>query len=111
MLEKLKSLKTMKDIKSSDLEILRFRIQCIKDLKSYKFGGVKLEYSPARFVTRKIDGVPKIVIDSEPTLRDVIRFMHAYVDYITEFIPEILNDCTHPWSPLASRTIDPITLL
>ena len=37
--------------------------------------------------------------------------MHAYVDYVTEFIPENLNDCTHPWSPLASRTIDPITLL
>ena len=37
--------------------------------------------------------------------------MNAYVDYVLEFLPGILKTCTHPWSSLAERTIDPVTLL
>ena len=111
MLKSLKRLKTVKDIKTSNLEILRLLNQHIKGLEIYIFCGIKLEHSPARFLTNTKNGVPIIIKNSEPSFRDVIRFMGAYVDYVTEYIPDTLKTCTHPWSPLAERTIDPVTLL
>ena len=111
MFHSLKLLRTMKEVRESKHGALKFLLSNMKDLQSYKFFGIKLEHSPVRFKTQKVDGVPQIVKDSQPTSRDIIRFMHLYADYNLQFLPYILKQCTHSWSPLAVLTIDPVTLI
>ena len=101
----------MKDIVRSNHPAFRFLLPRMKELQSYSFGGVRLEHSPARFITKVSGGAPTIVKDSEPSLRDVIRFMNMYAVHILEFVPKILKETTHSWSHLAILTLDPITLL
>ena len=96
MFHSLKSIKTMKDLVESKNEALRPLLYHLKDLDKYKFGGVKLEHSPARFITKEVDGIPTIIRHSEPNFKEVIKFMHGYAEYNLEFIPKILEDCTHP---------------
>ena len=83
----------------------------MKNIQSYKFFGIKLEHSAVRFKTQIIDGVPQIVQDSQPNSRDIMRFMHMYADYNLQYMPIILEQCTHSWSSLAVLTIDPVTLI
>ena len=107
----LKSIKTIKDLINWKHDALSTLLTHITELKNYKFGGAKLRHSPARFVTREVEGTPTLVRQSEPNFRDVLRFMHLYADYNLEFLPTILLECTHPWSKLAAQTIHPVTLL
>ena len=111
MFQSLKLLKTMKEVRESKHGALRFLLANMKDLESYKFFGIKLEHSPVRFKTQIVDGFPQIVRDSQPSSRDIIRFMHIYAEHNLKFIPIILKECTHAWSPLAVLTIDPVTLI
>ena len=84
----------MKDLmENSAFKVLHSHLN---DLQNYKFGGVKLEHSPARFVKQTIDGVSTITKVSEPNLRDVLLFLRLYTDYNIEFVSEILKECTHP---------------
>ena len=95
MFRRLKSIKTMGDLRETKIEALRPLLYHLKDLEKYKFAGVKLEHSPARFITQKVDGIPTIIRHSEPNFKEVLKFMHRYVEYNLEFIPKILKDCTH----------------
>ena len=89
-MKSLKSVKTIKDLKThSAFYMLHFHFN---DLQSYKFGGVKLEHSPARFIKQTINGVPTITKLSEPNLREVLRFLHFYADYNIEFVTEIFKE-------------------
>ena len=99
----------MKDLKEhSAFSILHCYLN---DLQGYRFGGMKLEHSPARFVKQIINGFLTITKLSEPNLREILHFLHLYADYNIKFVTEILKECTHPWSQLAERIIDPVTLI
>ena len=95
MFRTFKTLKTMKDLASSDHPAFRFLLPHMKELQGYSFGGIRLEHSPVQFITRVSQGVPSIVKDSEPSLRDVVRFMHQYSDHVLQFVPKILDETTH----------------
>ena len=111
MFKNFKTFKTMKDLIKSNHTAFRFLLPRMKELQSYSFGGASLEHSPARFITKITGGVPIIVKDSEPSLRDVVRFVHSYSAYILKFVPKVLEHTTHSWSHLAVLTLDPVTLL
>ena len=107
----LQNLRTFKEIRQLNHPALRALISNIKQLDSYKFGGVIIDHSPARFTQCTINDLPVLTRTSEPTLRDIVSFMNSYASYVLEYIPPILKECTHPWSSLAVLTIDPVTLL
>ena len=96
MFRSLKNIKTIKDLKKSGIPALRFLQAHLKSLESYKFGGTKLEHSPARFRTQIIKGIPTVTRESQPTLRNIIYFLHQYSDFILKLIPNILVETTHP---------------
>ena len=104
MFKSFKTFKTMKDVVRSNQPAFRFLLPRIKELQSSSFGGVRLEHSPARFITKVSGGVPIIVKDSESSLRDVIRFMNMNAAHILEFVPKILKETTHFWSHLTILT-------
>ena len=107
----LKEIGSWKELCNSQHAAFRSIGPYLKSLGQYRFLGVSLDHSPVRYVTETISGIPTIRKHSEPTVRAIIKFVHLYADYILEFVPKILQDCTHPWSSLASRTIEPISLL
>ena len=95
MFKSVGTFKSMKDVVRSNHPVFRYLLPHMKELQSYSFGGVKLEHAPARFITQVSNGVPVVTKDSEPSLRDVVRFMHKYAEYTLQFIPIILKETTH----------------
>ena len=111
MFRTLQEIRSWKELYQGQHKAFRILRPHMKSLENYKFRGIKFERSPGRYSTESLSGIPTVIKNSEPNFRDIIKFIHLYAGYNLEFIPKILKECTHPWSSLAVKTIDPTSLL